>query len=109
MFLSCTSFVVNTTFSTGLVGVEVTSFSWLAQAGLIGIVQNSNEVQVDSKGGNCFSWFEMYIKVSMGYYKFKHIFMVQYRDRTVRGNRTARRTENGHEAPKIKIYYIPCP
>ena len=29
MFLSCTPFVVNTTFSTGIVGVEVTSVSWL--------------------------------------------------------------------------------
>ena len=31
MFLFCRSFVVNTTFSTGLVGVEVTSFFWLGQ------------------------------------------------------------------------------
>ena len=31
MFLSCSSFVVITTFSTGLVGVEVTSVSWLGQ------------------------------------------------------------------------------
>ena len=30
-FLSCRPFVVNTTFSTGLVGVEVTSVSWLGQ------------------------------------------------------------------------------
>ena len=30
-FLSCKPFVVNTTFSTGLVGVEVTSVSWLGQ------------------------------------------------------------------------------
>ena len=29
--LSCRRFVVNTTFSTGLVGVEVTSVSWLGQ------------------------------------------------------------------------------
>ena len=31
VFLSCRPFVVNTTFSTGLVGVEVSSVSWLAQ------------------------------------------------------------------------------
>ena len=31
VFLSCRSFVVNTTFSTGLVGVEVSSVSWLGQ------------------------------------------------------------------------------
>ena len=31
IFLSCRPFVVITTFSTGLVGVEVTSFSWLGQ------------------------------------------------------------------------------
>ena len=31
MFLSCRPFVVNTTFSTGLVGVVVTSVSWLGQ------------------------------------------------------------------------------
>ena len=31
MFLSCRPFVVNKTFSTDLVGVEVTSVSWLAQ------------------------------------------------------------------------------
>ena len=31
MFLSCRSFVVMTTLSTGLVGVEVTSVSWLGQ------------------------------------------------------------------------------
>ena len=31
MFLSCRPFVVITTFSTGLVGVEVTSVSWLGQ------------------------------------------------------------------------------
>ena len=31
LFLSCRPFVVNTTFSTGLVGVEVTSVSWLGQ------------------------------------------------------------------------------
>ena len=31
MFLSSRSFVVITTFSTGLVGVEVTSVSWLGQ------------------------------------------------------------------------------
>ena len=31
MFLSCRPFVVNTTFSTGFVGVEVTSVSWLGQ------------------------------------------------------------------------------
>ena len=31
MFLSCRPFVVITTLSTGLVGVEVTSFSWLGQ------------------------------------------------------------------------------
>ena len=31
MFLSCMPFVVNTTFSTGLVDVEVTSVSWLGQ------------------------------------------------------------------------------
>ena len=30
-FLSCRPFVVNTTFSTGLVGVKVTSVSWLGQ------------------------------------------------------------------------------
>ena len=33
VFLSCKSFVVNTTFSTGLVGVEVSSVSWLRQDG----------------------------------------------------------------------------
>ena len=32
MFLSCRPFVVNTTFSTGLVDVEVTSVSWLGQS-----------------------------------------------------------------------------
>ena len=31
LFLSCRPFVVITTFSTGLVGVEVTSVSWLVQ------------------------------------------------------------------------------
>ena len=31
MFLSCRSFVAITTLSTGLVGVEVTSVSWLGQ------------------------------------------------------------------------------
>ena len=31
MFLSCTPFVVITTLSTGLVGVEITSVSWLGQ------------------------------------------------------------------------------
>ena len=31
MFLSCRPFVVITTLSTGLVGVEVTSVSWLGQ------------------------------------------------------------------------------
>ena len=31
MFLSCRHFIVNTTFSTGLVGVEVISVSWLGQ------------------------------------------------------------------------------
>ena len=31
MFLSCRPFVVNTTFLTGLVGVEVSSVSWLGQ------------------------------------------------------------------------------
>ena len=31
MFLSCRPFVVITTFSTGLVGVEVTSVYWLGQ------------------------------------------------------------------------------
>ena len=31
MFLSCRPFVVMTTLSTGLVGVEVTSVSWLGQ------------------------------------------------------------------------------
>ena len=31
MFLYCRPFVVNTTFSTGLVGIEVTSVSWLGQ------------------------------------------------------------------------------
>ena len=31
MFLSCMPFVVITTLSTGLVGVEVTSVSWLGQ------------------------------------------------------------------------------
>ena len=31
VFLSCRPFVLNTTFSTGLVGVEVTSVSWLGQ------------------------------------------------------------------------------
>ena len=31
LFLSCRPFVVITTFSTGLVGVEVTSVSWLGQ------------------------------------------------------------------------------
>ena len=31
MYLSCRPFVVNTTFSTGLVGVEVYSVSWLGQ------------------------------------------------------------------------------
>ena len=30
-FLSCKPFVVNTTFSTGVVGVKVTSVSWLGQ------------------------------------------------------------------------------
>ena len=29
VFLSCRTFVVNTTFSTGLVGIEVSSVSWL--------------------------------------------------------------------------------
>ena len=31
MFLSCRHIVVNTTFSTGLVGVEVSSVPWLGQ------------------------------------------------------------------------------
>ena len=31
LFLSCRPFVVRTTFSTGLVGVEVTSVSWHGQ------------------------------------------------------------------------------
>ena len=31
VFLSCRPFVVNTTCSTGLVGVEVSSVSWLGQ------------------------------------------------------------------------------
>ena len=31
MFMSCRPFVVITTFSTGLVGIEVTSTSWLGQ------------------------------------------------------------------------------
>ena len=31
LFLSCKPFVVITTFSTGLVGVEVTSVSWVGQ------------------------------------------------------------------------------
>ena len=31
VFLSCKPFVVNTTFSTGLVGVEVSSVYWLGQ------------------------------------------------------------------------------
>ena len=31
LFLSCRPFVFNTTFSTGLVGVEVSSVSWLGQ------------------------------------------------------------------------------
>ena len=31
MFLSCKPFVAITTLSTGLVGVEVTSVSWLGQ------------------------------------------------------------------------------
>ena len=31
MFLSCRPFVVITTFSTGLLGVEVTSVSWFGQ------------------------------------------------------------------------------
>ena len=31
MFLTCRTFVVDTTFSTGLVGVEVSSVSWLGQ------------------------------------------------------------------------------
>ena len=31
VFLSCRPFVVNTTFSTGLVGAEVYSVSWLGQ------------------------------------------------------------------------------
>ena len=31
VFLSCRPFVAITTFSTGLVGVEVTSVSWLGQ------------------------------------------------------------------------------
>ena len=31
MFLSCRPFIVITTLSTGLVGVEVTSVSWLGQ------------------------------------------------------------------------------
>ena len=31
MFLSCRPFFVNTTFSTGLVGAEVSSVSWLGQ------------------------------------------------------------------------------
>jgi len=31
LFLSCRSFVVVTAFSTGLVGVEVTSVSWLGK------------------------------------------------------------------------------
>jgi len=31
VFLSCRPFVVNTTFSTGLEDVEVTSVSWLGQ------------------------------------------------------------------------------
>ena len=31
VFLSCRPFVVNKTFSTGLVGIEVSSASWLGQ------------------------------------------------------------------------------
>ena len=31
LFLSCRPFIVNTTFSTGLVGVEVTSVFWFGQ------------------------------------------------------------------------------
>ena len=39
MFLSCRPFVVITTLSTGLVGVEVTSVSWLGQL-TVGVYNN---------------------------------------------------------------------
>ena len=39
MFLSCRPFVVITTLSTGLVGVEVTSVSWLGQLTVVRIRQ----------------------------------------------------------------------
>ena len=38
MFLSCRPFVAITTLSTGLVGVEVTSISWLGQL-TVGVCQ----------------------------------------------------------------------
>ena len=39
MFLSCRPFIVITTLSTGLVGVEVTSVSWLGQL-TVGVYNN---------------------------------------------------------------------
>ena len=46
VFLSCRPFIVNTTFSTGLVGVEVTSVSLLGQ--LAG--QNHTYIRWDDGG-----------------------------------------------------------
>ena len=42
VFLSCRPFVVITTLSTGLVGVEVTSVSWLEQL-TVGVYNYSNQ------------------------------------------------------------------
>ena len=49
LFLSCRSFVVITTFSTGLVGVEVTSVSWLGQLTVGDLNCPSQETEVTSR------------------------------------------------------------
>ena len=45
VFLSCRPFVVNITFLTGLVGVEVTSVSWLGQLTVQNVVLTTKGLQ----------------------------------------------------------------
>ena len=50
MFLSCRSFVVITTLSTGLVGVEVTSVSCLGQLTVLSVTRPVENVVITTKG-----------------------------------------------------------
>ena len=85
VFLSCRPFVAITTLTTGLVGVEVTSVSWLGQLTVKEIVDNLSELTIRGHRWLAFSAVIRDLEVALIQTKEDLLQLQQSLDMTVMG------------------------